>query len=208
MINLKPKNNKSREGFTLIETLVALGIFLFVMIELGNFARSIFNYNSIIQNSSVAEDEAKQTLEKMASEMRSMYSSDTGSYAIGDAGTSTITFYSDINNDGKRERIRYFLSGTTLEKGITVSTGSPLSYDSANETFSEAIHNVNNSQSPIFEYFDGNYDGSEPPLSQPVNISSVRHIKITLNIVMNNFGATSSISFSTDVTPRNLKDNL
>jgi prepilin-type N-terminal cleavage/methylation domain-containing protein len=202
------RNFKTKKGFTLIETLLAVGIFLVVMLALANFAKYIFSFSPSAEHNLSAQSEAKQTLDAMSSALRSMYASDTGAYAIGQAGTSSIIFYSDINNDGKRERIRYFLSGTTLEKGVTASTGNPLSYNLANEKITIAVHNIANGQAEIFDYFDGSYDGTTAPLAQPVVISSIRLVKITMIINAGSAAAPNPVTFSTQVTLRNLKDNL
>ena len=207
-IKIAKKNDGLKGGFTLTELLVALGIFLIVMVVLAGFGKNIFDYNSIIQGDLVAEIEAKQALEKISKELRSIFTSDIGSYAIAEAGTSTITFYSDTNNDGRREKIRYFVSSSTLKRGSITPSGSPLSYNPANEKFSEVLHSVKNDAVPLFEYYDDNYSGTENPLPSPVVTSNIRHIKINFIVVMTNRGATSSISFSTSITPRNLKDNL
>jgi len=131
-----------------------------------------------------------------------------GSYPIETAGITAFTFFSDINSDGLKERIRYFLSGTTLMKGVIVPLGSPLQYLSNTEVLTEIVHNVRNGSTPIFTYYDSSYNGSTSPLSQPVSILSVRLVMITLILEGDPNRQPAPITVTTEVSIRNLKDNL
>ena len=65
----------------------------------------------------------------------------------------TFTFYSDIDSDGVKERVRYFKDNLDFKKGIIEPTGDPLEYVLGNETISTltgALENVD----PIFNYYD------------------------------------------------------
>ena len=131
---------------------------------------------------------------------------DTGAYVINQAEASSFIFYSDIDNDGLKEKVRYFLIGTTLQKGVIKPTGSPLSYNPLNETISTLAENLTNVS--IFDYYDKFYDGTTAPLSLPVNTSDIRLIKITIIIDKDPNRSPTAMTFSTEVSIRNLKDNL
>lgn len=199
---------KNQKGFTLIETLFAVSIFTVVMVVVGMFTRNVFSYRSIFAGGLSAYDDARNVLRPMASEIRSMSQSSIGSYPIETAGDNTLTFYSDTNNDGLRERIRYFLDNGTLKKGTIIPTGNPLVYAGANEKIKELVHNVKNNGTPIFNYYDTNYNGDTPALTQPVNISAVRLIKMTLIVDSDTNRSPIPITVTTQVNIRNLKDNL
>ena len=117
-----------------------------------------------------------------------------------DIFSQSFTFYSDIDNDSLKEKIRYYLSGAILKKGVIKPNGNPLQYNPANEITKEIVHDVTNGGMAVFNYYDKYYDGTTAPLSQPVNVLDVRLVKITL--------MTASQTFTTQVSIRNLKDNL
>jgi type II secretory pathway pseudopilin PulG len=208
--SLKSKKKSKRifisNGFTLIETLLALSISTTVLVALGLMARNIFFYNAYVSEGLAYADNSRRVLNTAVTEIREANTANTGAYAINLATENAFTFYSDINSNGLKEKVRYFLSGTTLEKGVTEPTGSPLTYNLTNEKISILIPNVTNSS--IFLYYDKNYDGNNAPLTFPINVADIRLVKIilTTNSDPNRF-PTSRI-FSTQVSIRNLKDNL
>src|SRR3990167_3198457 len=78
------------------------------------------------------------------------------------------------------------------------------------ETFSTLITGVSNDEFlPLFEYYDGEYDGSSTPLPWPVNIPDIRLVKINIRIERDpNRTPTEFMVISSQVTLRNLKDNI
>jgi len=214
MIN-KLKNKKGHpdryakrceRGFTLIEILFGVSIFVLIVGALTLFSRNIWIYGSYISTGLNDSNSGRATLKTMVSEIRTASTADTGAYVIALATTNAFTFYSDIDSDGLKEKVRYFLNGSLLQKGVIKPTGSPLTYNPVNEKISTLIPNVTNI--PIFDYYDKNYDGTTPALSFPINLSSIRLVKITINIDKDPNRAPSVTTFSTQVSIRNLKDNL
>lgn len=199
---------KARQGFTLIETLFVLGILGVLGAAVAAFQRDTIGLNSIIQDSLSSQQEMRTTVKDFLSEARSAGPSATGAYPLATAATSTFMFYSDIDLDGARERIRYFLSGTTLRKGVVKPTGSPPTYDASTEQVSDVVHGVVDDGNPIFEYYDAGYDGTSMPLAQPVDIPSVRLVKISLTSDRDPLRPPGPVSITAQASFRNLKDNL
>jgi type II secretory pathway component PulJ len=195
-------------GFSIIEVLVVIFILSLVGVTVATFQKDVFSLNTIISNSLTALDEARRTLKMMTAEIRPLSPSSLGAYPIAEADPTSFIFYSDINSDQLKERVRYFLDGKILKKGVIKPSGTPLTYNSANEIISEAIHDVANGSTPIFNYYDKNYDGTTSPLTQPVDILSVRLIKITIAIDRDPNRSPGPITLTTQVSMRNLKDNL
>jgi len=137
-----------------------------------------------------------------------MSPSSLGSYPIEIAADNTLVFFTDINDDGLKERVRYFVQGTTLKKGVISPTGSPLAYVSANETFTELVHNLRNGSTPVFTYYDTNYNGTTSPLTQPVDISFIRLIKVNMIVDVDPNRSPVPVTVTTQISVRNLKDNL
>lgn len=197
------------KGFTLVETLVAVSVFVLIVVALGAFQRNVFTINSFLQTNLTNQNEARKILRPFVGEVRSASLSNTGAYPIATAATSTFTFYTDTDSDGVKERIRYFLEGSDFKKGTLVPSGSPLEYDEDDEEFIEVIHNVV-ATSTIFSYYDENYDGtaSSTPLEQPVSINEIRLVKIIISIDDDPDKPPSPFTVTTQVSIRNLKNNL
>jgi len=195
-------------GFTLPEIIVTTAIFTVILGAVSLFARDIFYYNTVFSSGLASYDDARKILRPIASEIRSAAQSSSGSYNIESANGTSFVFFSDVNADGKKERIRYFLSGTTLRRGVIMPTGSPYQYLSANETFTNVVSNVRNGTDPIFTYYDSNYDGTTSALSLPVSISNIRLVKIILIIDADPSKPPVPMTVTTQVSIRNLKDNL
>ena len=200
------KFKKNKNGFTLIETLVGVSIFVLIVGSLALLSRNVWINNSFISAGLTNANAGRQILKTMVSEIRTASTADTGTYTINQAGSSSFTFYSDIDSDGLKEKVRYFLAGTTLQKGVIKPTGSPLIYNSINEKISTFVNNVISTS--IFDYYDENYDGTTAPLSFPVNVSDIRLVKITVMVEQDPNRSPTPMVFSTQVSIRNLKDNL
>lgn len=195
-------------AFSLVEIIIVIFVLLLISIAVWTFQSNVFSLNNIISGNITAQEEARSSFKMITAEIRSASPSSTGAYSLSEAGVNSFTFYSDIDDDGLKERIRYFLSSSILKKGIIKPSGNPLVYDPDNEETTEIIHNVYNDTTPIFDYYDANYDGTTDPLVQPVNISAIRLVKITVIVNSASLEAPIFTTFTTQVSMRNLKDNL
>lgn len=198
-------------GLTLPEALVGVSIFAMILLVASLFQRDVFSFNRVISDSLGVQQEARVAFKTMSAEIRAASQSSVGGYALEQVGTSTLTFYTNIDADATKERVRYFLSGTTLRRGVIEPTGNPLVYNVANEVVKDVVHYVANATStptPIFTYFDSSYDGTTAALAEPVNVLSVRLVKMTVIIDQNPFKEPGPATITTQATIRNLKDNL
>ena len=96
MINI---SNKNKKGFTLVEVLVSIAIFILIMLAVTKFQVSIFQSNKYTSDVITSAQDARSILRTMVQELRSAKSGSNGSYPIVQTATSSITFYSDINSD-------------------------------------------------------------------------------------------------------------
>ncbi|OHA21494.1 MAG: hypothetical protein A2849_03650 [Candidatus Taylorbacteria bacterium RIFCSPHIGHO2_01_FULL_51_15] len=195
-------------GFSLVEVILSLGILALIGLAVFSFQKNVLSLNRLISGNLTSQAEARRALKDMSAEIRSASPSSLGAYALAQTSTSTLTFYSNIDADASVERVRYFIQGTTLKKGILKPSGTPLAYNPANETVRESIHNIGNGTTTLFSYHDTNYDGTSPPLAEPINISVVRLVKITVLIERSTGTPQSPLTLTTQVSMRNLKDNL
>jgi hypothetical protein len=204
IVNSPQKNS----GYTLMEIMVTIGVILIILIPLTRLQVNVFTYGRFFYNTNIIQDEARRTMQKFSSEVRSVTSSGTGAYAIESATNNSMIFFRDINQDGLAERIRYYLDGTDLKKGVIVPTGNPQTYLPANEKFSVVVHGIyNDVGTPIFQYYNRSYDGQTAALSQPLDITAIRLVKLTLLIGAGNSNQ-DRITLTTQVALRNVKDNL
>jgi prepilin-type N-terminal cleavage/methylation domain-containing protein len=194
-----------KHGFSLIEILVTLGIFSLIILVLVNFQISLFSQNTFISNSLNADSEMRTALKKMVAEIRGAAQSDTGAYQIGTATKNSLTFFSDVNGDGRREQIRYFLIGTSLMRGLIKPTGNPLTYVVGSETLTTLVHSIANPNQEIFAYYDQNYAGTQTALAEPINIPLVRLIKITLTVDADPNKPPAPLTLGSQVSIRSLK---
>ena len=207
-MSFHPYNRAVRAGFSLIEVLVSLFILSLIGVGVFSFQKNTLSLNRTISGNLAAQDEARRAFKSMSAEVRTASPSSLGAYAIAEAATSSLTFHSNIDADALKERVRYFISGATLKKGVIKPSGSPLTYNPANERVSELIHDIRNGTTPIFSYFDTSYDGTTGALPVPVNISAVRLLKINVIIDKNPAIPPEPLTMTTQISIRNLKDNL
>ena len=203
----KIKNKKKfRLGFSLVETLFVMSIFIIILVAFTLFGKNFWTYNTFISSGFSNADTFRQIMKTITAEIRTASTADTGAYVINQATASSFTFYSDIDDDGLREKVRYYLNGTNLEKGVIKPTGSPLSYNGATEKISTLAGNVTNAS--IFSFYNKNYDGTGAALTFPVNVADIRLVKVSLTIDKDPNRPPAATTFSTQVSIRNLKDNL
>lgn len=195
------------KGYSLPEIVITVAILTIIIGAVGAFQSNIFSLNRVIQVGINNQYEAKKIIRPFANEVRGAVTSDTGSYALEETGTSTFIFYSNIDDDAKIERIRYFLDGNVFKKGITKSEGNPLNYNQDNEQIIQVVHNVLSTD--IFEYYDSTYDGtaSSSVLTFPIHTSDVRLVRIRLEIDNDPNKEPAPMIAETKISIRNLKDN-
>lgn len=193
-------------GFSLFETVVTVAIVGGLIITGTYFAKDVLGFKLFLSERLSVDQSIEQTLQIMIPEIRSMGQSNTGSYPIKEAGANTLTFYSDIDRDGFFEEVKYFVSGNTFQKSIIKPTGNPPSYEIGNAILSDMVYSIATGTS-VFAYFDENYAGTGNPLSLPVDVFLVRVIRIILTA--DEGGSESgSVTFSREITPRNIRTNL
>lgn len=199
-------NKNSKMGFTLIEIVVVLGIIGIIGTIVYQFVVSGNEIFIQSRDQALAQDTLRKVTDSIAKELRKAQNADNGAYLLEDGDKQFIIFYSDIDNDGQQERVRYFINGIDFQKGVIEPTGIPVQYPQENENITTVVSNIRNSA--IFSYFDENYTGSEDPLPDPLDVSKVRlvHIKFDADIDPNQPPA--SITIETSVMIRNLKTNL
>jgi len=105
-----------KKGFSLIETLVAIGVFGIIIIVIFSVILILYRTQSYSWQQSVAIDEVRRGVKIMVREIREARFGDNGAFPIEKASDKEFIFYSDIDKDGDTEKIRYFLG--TVDSGV------------------------------------------------------------------------------------------
>ncbi len=201
--------NQSQRGFTLLEIVIVLGILTVLLVGITTFFKDTFSFNRNISDSLEITGSARRALKTMIAEIRVASPSSLGAYPLAQTATSSFIFYGNIDADAQKERVRYYRSSTTLMRGVVNPTVGTLAYDLNTEVVEQIARNVvNDKVTPIFSYYDSSYSGTQAPLSGAFDISVVRLVKI--NLVIDSTGTSTATSdiFTSQISMRNLKDNL
>lgn len=202
------KNTRHPSGFTLVEILFGVGLMVLIVNAMYSLQRDFDATNRLLGSSIIGQQEAGRALKGMTNAIRTISISNLGSYPITQATDTSFTFFSDTNADGLKEQIRYFVSGTTLRRGSITPSGSPLTYNAANEVLQNVVEDLSNGATPVFAYYTASYDGTTSPLVSPIDLLSVRLVKVTLIIDKNGERSPIPATYTTQISLRNLKDNI
>lgn len=198
--------NKKSVGITLIEMTVVLGIFSVALVAVTTYVWLGLRVQDKSIKHILAQNSARKAMTSIAAEIRSGMYSDAGSYAINTAEANTLTFYTNIDSDINAERVRYFMDGSNLKRGVVEPQGDPPNYNGTENVTTLARYIINTDN--IFSYYDRNYQGTANPLSFPVNKSLIRLVRISLTIDIDINRLPDPVTVTTEAQLRNLKDNL
>lgn len=190
-----------KPGFTLIETVIVVGILSIVGTVLTVMIVSFYRTNSYIIQEGTAVQSSQRGLSQSLQDLREASYGDDGSYPIANAATSTVTFYADVNNSSSVQKVRLYLSNGTLYRGVTYSSGSPPAYSGAESTSVVATYVTNSTSTPIFQY----YDNTGALLASPVNVAQIASINTTLTIDVDPHRSPIPYTVTGSATLRNLR---
>lgn len=196
-----------QKGFTLVETLVAIALFV-----LGTQA-TVMVFSQTMKNKAYNLEMGKsafvvsRSIGDLTQYLRRARQSDAGSYPIVSADKNNLVVYSDYNKDGKTERLHIYLSNYKVYMGISnPSTTFPVTYPLGDETTTMlADRIVNTSTDAMFSYYDKDYPASSA-VATPADVSEIRLVKIFLKINIDPNRAPDNIEQETFVEMRNLND--
>ena len=197
-----------RNGFTLLEVVVTVGIFSLISVGIIALVSAVLVNSSKQGNLLANNDQARKVAFNLMTEARNAQISANGSYALATASAQQLIFFSSVN--GSINRINYFIQNGVLKKGVTIPSGNPPSYNLAQEIIIIVQNNIANGVNPLFYYYDDTYNGvSGNPLTQPVNVTKIKFITINLSVYnLAGLANTSSYTVTSSGAIRNLKTNL
>lgn len=196
---------KKNSGFTILELVIAMGITVIVAVLFMRFSRDVTDSTLRFSGSLVAQQQIQQTLQLMMPEIRSASQSNLGGYPIGQATSSTFEFYSDVDRNGTFDKVRYFLNGTTFEKGVVRPTGTPFQYVTSTEEIVDLVINMIPSNQ-IFTYYDSAATSSlSIPLPQPIDVLKIKTVKVSIVANQGTQVIPSIVGVEDEATIRNLR---
>jgi prepilin-type N-terminal cleavage/methylation domain-containing protein len=201
---MKILNNK---GFSLLEVIVSIGIFALLIGAVTQVFLSSWRGNAIIWEQLSTQNEGRKAVQDFGNELREATASSIGSYAIESATSTQIVFYSNIDSDSLVERIRYFVTSSTLKKGVIKPAGNPLAYNSSTESITIIANDVANGTTSVFSYYDGDFIGAGDPLSGAIDVTKIRVVKISLKLEEDPNLSPVPFYVESKAMIRNLKDN-
>lgn len=206
---MKKQKNLNR-GFTLVEVLVASVILVTIGIAIIGMQRILTQSQVLVWNAELEVDQANRGVQTLVREIRTARPSDLGAFPIELTYDQQLIFYSDIDYDGKSERVRYFLTGPSLKKGVIEPVGFPASYPSANEKINVISENVRNKAMPVFYYYNGDWpqDKVNNPLSLAVRVSKTKLMRVYLRLNTKDDEPDKDFILESYAQIRMLKDNL
>lgn len=168
------------QGFSLTELIVSVALGSIVTLGVLSFSGDTIRFKSEFDGRLQMLDDARRVVRPMADEIRQAQDSSVGDYAIGQVATNTLVIFSDVIDNGYREKIRYFVEDKKLKRGVITPEGLPLSY-LQEEKISTLMDNV---EGLIFRYYDQSFVGSpaQGALLHPFPTSDVRMIEIEVII--------------------------
>jgi len=200
---LNLEQNTSQKGFSLIEMIVLIAVFVVIIIAIVSALRFVYRGQRFAFEQADATRSARTGIEKAVRSLREMSYADNGAYPVISMATSSIDFYSDYDNDKKIERIHYFLDGTNFKKGITESSGDPPTYNISNEVVSLVSDNVRNAslKIPVFTY----YDKSGSLMSNFNDVGSLAFVVVRIIVNLHPERAPENFELRSSAALRNIK---
>ena len=194
---------QTETGMTLIELLVAIGITLIIIPVLLSTIQSLYRNHAQTLARALVLSSTTDGVKEVVRDVRGAVYSEQGSLPLVTIGTSTLTLYTDTDYDGRVERVRYVLSGTTLEKRVIEPTATS-SYPTASESTSILTRNVTNNADgvPVFRY----YTSTSTEITTQARILDVRRVEVTIHAEARSSREVGTIILTSSASIRNLKD--
>lgn len=190
-------------GYTIVEMLVVIAITAIVIAVITDSILSFYRANTNTLEQAVQVDEARRGVDRMVRDLREAAYADDGNYPLVAMSSTSLTFYSDVDRDYSAERVRYWLNGSVLRKGVINATGTPPAYNSADEQVSVISEYVRNSAQsvPVFRYFNA----SSTEVTAGTATTSISYVQMNLVINVDQYRLPGEFTLRSNAAFRNLK---
>jgi len=196
---LRPKSLGSG-GYSLVELLVVMTLTSMIAVPLVIFSYKGLTSYAFLQAQSDTSTELSTLSQRIAKVVR-------GTTGIITAQDNTLTIYGYFSpQDTTIKKIRYFISGTNLNIGVTPPTGTAPNYTyvAADEQVTTTRVDLAMGGTPMFTY----YDDTGTQLPNGFAISQIKEIGFYVAANPRTKQLSVPIALTTRVTLRNFKTNL
>lgn len=197
----------SQKGMTMVEMLVAIGIYTVLLLAINSSITTLYQNNAYALEQSNEVDNARRGVTQWNRDAKEMTTGEDGTWPLAVIDEHRFGYYSDTDQDDSVEYVEYILATTTLRKFTYDPTGSPVTYDlttpDSEEILSEYVQNIEQATSTFF-YYDNN--GTQLNASSP--IIDVRYIQMQIIVNIDPDRNPGEFMLRSSLAPRNLKDNL
>ncbi|OGG50238.1 hypothetical protein A2763_04650 [Candidatus Kaiserbacteria bacterium RIFCSPHIGHO2_01_FULL_54_36] len=195
------RKNYLYSGMTLIETLVWIAVFISAMTALMSSVLYFYRTSNYTIQQASATASAQRGIDLMIRTIREASYASNGAYPIVSIANNDFVFYADIDADLGIERVHYYVSGNTLQKGVVEPSGDPPVYSGAEatSTISQDVRNIAQSSS-LFAYYDK--DGTL--ISNFTKIGDVRYVSANLLVDVDPNKSPIPLSLKSSAALRNL----
>jgi len=202
---------RTLKAMTIVELLVAISIMLIGMEGFALLLLKSLGTNKFIIEEGVSSAAVSRATNKIITALRSVRQADNGDFPVESGSDFDLKVYVDIDDDGATERVHYFLdlANDQLKMGVANPLGTtPVTYPAGDDTVSVlANYIVNENTDPVFYYYNENYPGDvvNNPLATPVDVASVRLIRVHLLINIDPVRAPDNVNIESFADLRNLE---
>ena len=166
-------------GFSTLETLMWIGMFVLTMGAIMSSILYFYRVNTVTINQASSVASAQHGVDKIVRTIREAAFASDGAYPVISLADNQFAFYADVDADAFIEKVRYYLSGTTIVEGIVNPSGDPPAYTGAEATSVISDYVRNTAENLVmFTYFDE--DGAQ--VTNYANTADVRFV--TVNVVV------------------------
>ncbi len=206
---MKPIPTISR-GFTLVETIVAVFLFVGLVGAVSGFAIFFFKNFSFSYEEQQSVNLIHGAVTRISRDIREARTGNQGAWPIISAGDNEFIFYSDVTNDGRTDRVRYFLDGNLLKRGVIEPTQVPVEYHLSQEKITVIASGIDLGGKPLFTYYNGLYPSNmtNNPLPTQLRLLSTRLVSIYLRSNISGNTINDAYEASASIQIRSMKDNL
>lgn len=204
---MKNFRHYKESGMTLVEMVVAIGIYTVLSLAIATSVTDLYKVNSYAISQADEINNARRGIIEWSRDVKEMTTAEDGTYPVARIDEHVFGYYSDTDQDSDVEYVEYVLATTTLTKYVYKATGSPPVYSFASpdseKILSLYVQNIVEATS-TFLY----YDNSGTQLSSTSPIVDVKFITAKLVVNIDSVRNPGEFLLKASVAPRNLKDNL
>ena len=192
---------KYNSGLSLIEPLVWIAVFISAMLALMTSVLYFYRTSNYTIQQASATVSAQHGIDQMIRTVREASYASNGAYPIVSLAGNDFKFYADIDGDFGIEQVHYYLSGSTLLKGVVEPSGDPAVYTGTEviSTVSEDVRNIAQS-TLLFTYYDKN----GTLISNYAKIGDVRYVSARLLVDVDPNKSPIPLSLNSSAALRNL----